>query len=63
MFIKGLYYSYTNDKMKAINYFDSSLHMDFTYMFSYREKAIAIVRFRKISRCFRSFKKSSYRSK
>ena len=42
MFIKGLYYSYINDKKKAINYFDSSLHMDFTYMFSYREKAIAL---------------------
>jgi len=42
MFIKGLYYSYTNDKKKAINYFDSSLQMDFTYMFSYREKAIAL---------------------
>jgi tetratricopeptide (TPR) repeat protein len=42
MFIKGLFYSYTNEKMKAINYFDSSLNMDFTYMFSYREKAIAL---------------------
>jgi len=42
MFVKGLYYSYMNDKQKAINYFDSSLHMDFTYMFSYREKAIAL---------------------
>jgi tetratricopeptide (TPR) repeat protein len=42
MFLKGLYYSYTDDKYKAINYFDSSLHMDFTYMFSYREKAIAL---------------------
>jgi tetratricopeptide (TPR) repeat protein len=42
MFVKGLYYSYNNDKTKAINYFDSSLHIDFTYMFSYREKAIAL---------------------
>lgn len=42
MFVKGLYYSYTNDKKKAINYFDSSLGMDYTYMFSYREKAIAL---------------------
>jgi tetratricopeptide (TPR) repeat protein len=42
MFIKGLYYSYTNDKPKAINYFDSSLRLDFAYMFSYREKAIAL---------------------
>ena len=42
MFVKGLYYSYTNDKERAIAYFDSSIHMDFTYMFSYREKAIAL---------------------
>ena len=42
MFIKGLYYSYSNEKKKAINYFDSSLSMDFTYMLSYREKAIAL---------------------
>jgi tetratricopeptide (TPR) repeat protein len=42
MFVKGLYYSSTNDKKKAITYFDSSLQMDFTYMFSYREKAIAL---------------------
>jgi len=42
MFIKGLYYSYKGDKNKAINYFDSSLQLDFTYMFSYREKAIAL---------------------
>ena len=42
MFIKGLYYSDINEKRKAINYFDSSLAMDYTYMFSYREKAIAL---------------------
>ena len=42
MFVKGLYYSYTNDKERAITYFDSSIHMDFTYVFSYREKAIAL---------------------
>ncbi len=42
LFLKGLYYNYANDKNKAINYFDSSLKMDFTYMFAYREKAIAL---------------------
>ena len=42
MFIKGMYYSYKDEKKKAINYFDSSLQMDYTYMFSYREKAIAL---------------------
>jgi tetratricopeptide (TPR) repeat protein len=41
MFIRGLYYSYNKDYQKSIPYFDSSLHMDFTYMPSYREKAIA----------------------
>jgi tetratricopeptide (TPR) repeat protein len=42
MFIKGLYYSYANDKTKAIDYFDSSLRLDYTYMLSYREKGIAL---------------------
>jgi tetratricopeptide (TPR) repeat protein len=42
MFIKGLYYSYNSDMSKAINYFDSSIKMDYTYMPSYREKGIAL---------------------
>ncbi|MEO6639535.1 MAG: tetratricopeptide repeat protein [Ginsengibacter sp.] len=42
LFLKGLYYNYSGDKNKAINYFDSSLQLDFTYMFAYREKAIAL---------------------
>ncbi len=42
LFLKGLYYNYTDEKNKAINYFDSSLQIDFTYMFAYREKAIAL---------------------
>ncbi len=41
-FLKGLYYNYTGDKSNAIKYFDSSLHLDFTYMYAYREKAIAL---------------------
>lgn len=42
MFIKGLYYSYVSDKKKAILYFDSCISNDYTYMFAYREKAIAL---------------------
>ncbi|MBA2249622.1 MAG: tetratricopeptide repeat protein [Chitinophagaceae bacterium] len=42
IFIKGLYYSYTGDKKKAISLFDSCIHRDYTYMFAYREKAIAL---------------------
>ena len=41
-FIKGLYYSYTSDKKKAISFFDSCINKDYTYMFAYREKAIAL---------------------
>jgi tetratricopeptide (TPR) repeat protein len=42
LFIKGLYYNYSNDKKKAIALFDSCIHLDYTYMFAYREKAIAL---------------------
>ncbi|HEY5370363.1 MAG TPA: tetratricopeptide repeat protein [Hanamia sp.] len=41
-FIKGLYYNYANDPQKAIVNLDSCLYMDFTYMYAYREKAIAL---------------------
>ncbi|MFN8243608.1 MAG: tetratricopeptide repeat protein [Ferruginibacter sp.] len=42
IFIKGLYYSYTGDKKKAISFFDKSLALDYTFMFAYREKGIAL---------------------
>lgn len=58
MFVKGLYYSYTNDKKKAIDYFDSSLNMDFTYMFSYREKAIALYDLGKYAEALEVLKKA-----
>jgi tetratricopeptide (TPR) repeat protein len=41
-FIKGLYYNYTNDYQKAIASLDSCLSLDFSYMYAYREKAIAL---------------------
>lgn len=40
IFIKGLYYSYIGDKLKAIDYFDQCIKTDYTYMYAYREKAI-----------------------
>ncbi len=42
LFIKGLYFSYTGDKAGAISFFDKSLLLDYTFMFGYREKAIAL---------------------
>jgi len=41
-FIKGLYYNYMNEPKKAITNLDSCLNLDFTYMYAYREKAIAL---------------------
>ncbi len=41
-FIKGLYYNYLNNQVKAIRYFDSSIAVDYSYMFAYREKAIGL---------------------
>ncbi len=41
-FIKGLYFTYTVDKKKAIALFDSCIKIDYAYMFAYREKAIAL---------------------
>jgi len=41
-FIKGIYYSYSGDNQKAIEYFDKCLALDYTYMLAYREKGIAL---------------------
>lgn len=41
-FIKGLFYNFNNEPQKAIAPLDSCLNMDYTYMFAYREKAIAL---------------------
>ena len=42
LFIKGLYNIYTSNPKKAIIFFDSCISVDYTYMFAYREKAIAL---------------------
>lgn len=42
LFIKGLYYNYTNDKKRAIHYFDQCLVISYSFMDAYREKAIAL---------------------
>ena len=41
-FLKGLYFNYTGDKARAISFFDKCLLLDYTFMFGYREKAIAL---------------------
>ncbi|MEN9569146.1 MAG: hypothetical protein RL172_377 [Bacteroidota bacterium] len=41
-FIKGLYYSSTAQKTKAIPFFDTCIQLDYGNTLSYREKAIAL---------------------
>ncbi|MEP7165944.1 MAG: tetratricopeptide repeat protein [Ferruginibacter sp.] len=41
-YIKGLYYNFNNEKIKAIEYFDKCLSLNYTFMDAYREKAIAL---------------------
>lgn len=41
-FIKGLYFNYTGEKIKAISFFDKCLNLDYNYMLAYREKGIAL---------------------
>lgn len=41
-FIKGLYYNYTNAPRTAVRWLDSCLTLDYTYMYAYREKGIAL---------------------
>ncbi len=41
-FIKGLYYSYSGEKEKAIPFFDTCLAIDYTNVLAYREKGICL---------------------
>lgn len=41
-FIKGLYYSYINEKEKAIPFFDKCISFNYTFMDAYLEKGIAL---------------------
>ena len=42
LFIKGLYYSSTGDKIKAISFFEDAISADYTNTLAYREKAICL---------------------
>ena len=41
-FIKGMYYNFSNKPDSALLFLDKSLELDFSYMYVYREKAIAL---------------------
>ncbi len=48
-FIKGLYYSYSNEKQKAIPFFDKCIAISYTFMDAYLEKAITLYDLKKYS--------------
>jgi tetratricopeptide (TPR) repeat protein len=42
VFIKGLYYSFNNEKEKSIPFFDNCISLDYNFMQAYLEKALAL---------------------
>ena len=48
-FIKGIYYSYINEKEKAISFFDKAISIQYTFMDAYLEKGIALYDLKKYS--------------
>ena len=46
-FIKGLYYNFADKSDSAILFLDRCLQLDYTYMYAYREKAIALYQLKK----------------
>ncbi len=42
LFIKGLYYAAINEKLKAITYFDQCIALNYTFVYAYREKCLAL---------------------
>ncbi len=49
LFIKGLYYSYNDEKEKALIFFDNCLKLDYRDILAYREKAICLYDLKKYS--------------
>lgn len=42
LYIKGLFYNFSGNQQMAIPFFDQCLAIDYTFMFAYREKGIAL---------------------
>lgn len=57
-FIKGLFYNYKSQPQKAVPELDSCLNLDFTYMYAYREKAIALYQLAKYEDAIKVLKRA-----
>lgn len=57
-FIKGLYYNFKGQPATAVTFLDSCLNNDYTYMFAYREKAIAFYKLGKYEEALNVLKRA-----
>lgn len=57
-FIKGLYYNYMDQPQRALPVLDSCLRLDYTYMYAYREKAIALYHLKKYNEALNVLKRA-----
>jgi tetratricopeptide (TPR) repeat protein len=59
LLIKGIYHSKTGNQPKAIGLFDEILQLDYTFMFAYREKAIALYELGRYNEAMEVLKKAT----
>lgn len=57
-FIKGLYFSFKNEKEKAIPFFDKCMLLDYTFVQAYLEKALALYETKKYAAAAEVLKKA-----
>jgi tetratricopeptide (TPR) repeat protein len=57
-FIKGLYYSFNNEYVKSIPFFDSSIAASYTFMDAYMEKGMALKSMNKYEEAVAVFEKA-----
>ncbi|HTB51537.1 MAG TPA: tetratricopeptide repeat protein [Ferruginibacter sp.] len=59
LFIKGLYYSTSGEREKAIPFFDQSLELDYTYLDAYREESICLYNMGKYQDAIKKLEKAA----
>jgi tetratricopeptide (TPR) repeat protein len=57
-FIKGLYYTFINEKEKAISFFDKCIALNYTFMNAYLEKGLALYDLNKFEKAADVFEKA-----
>ncbi|MEX0636833.1 MAG: tetratricopeptide repeat protein, partial [Ferruginibacter sp.] len=58
LFIKGLYFSYTGDKSKAVVLFNQCIALNYTFMEAHREKGVALYEAGKYEEAYKALDKA-----